>query len=98
MTGSRSLGSGISVVSLDTSDEAGLSTLPDASSDEEPGPPGVNSSTSSVTTTPCSLVTMSLIDGRDGTLMAYDDKTLITVSHELFDVSQGIVPTIVYQG
>lgn len=112
MIGSRSLGSsgsggGVSVVSLDNLDERGsqksiVSEGGSVASDEETEIPSTgangNFSSSSVQTTPCSLVTMSLLDGRDGRLMAYDDKTLITVSHDIFDVSQGIVPTIVYQG
>lgn len=109
--GSSGSGGGVSVVSLDNLDERGSpkSTISEdgvgGASDEEAEipSPGVNgnsssASSSSVQTTPCSLVTMSLLDGRDGRLMAYDDKTLITVSHDIFDVSQGIVPTIVYQG
>lgn len=100
MTGSRQLGNGVSVVSLEP--EVGpLSTLEDVvgSEEETDVSSGIsNSTTPSISTSPCSLVTMSLLDGRDGKLMAYDDKTLITVKHDVFDVSQGIVPTVVYQG
>ncbi|CAL8100723.1 unnamed protein product [Orchesella dallaii] len=96
MIGSRLVGSGISVVSFDNSEEGdSVHNVPILSAEEtEPEESGNNIT---VVASPCALVTMSLLDGRDGKLMAYDDKTLISVSHETFDVSQGIVAGVIYQ-
>jgi hypothetical protein len=47
---------------------------------------------------PCALVSMSFMDGKDGKLMSYEEKSLISILHPQFDVSHGIVPNIMYKG
>lgn len=98
--GSRSLGNGVSVVSFDTSDEGGGALSQEGISANGSGEDEneKNASNATLVSTPCALVTMSLLEGRDGKLMSEDEKTRISVSHDIYDVSQGIVPTIVYEG
>lgn len=108
MTGSRSVGTRSGIISEPVSsievsdntkntDESRFTT----NGESEESDQSVFSSDNNVTvvkTNPCALVTMSLLDGRDGKFMPYEDKILISVAHQIFDVSQGIVPTIIYEG
>jgi len=58
----------------------------------------VKSSTNG-TQLPCALVPTSVSPNKEfARITPFQEKSLLTVSHSVFDVAYGIVPTIVYQG
>jgi len=91
-------------VSTDSSGSGGTSDggfrSNDSSSSNSNSSSGSSSSTSATSSinNPCALVSMSLLDEKDGKLMSYEEKSLLSISHQSFDVSHGIVPNILYKG